>query len=95
MQASIDALPAVVERVSGRVPLLVDGGIRRGTDVFKALARGAAAVLIGRPYLYGLSAGGAAGGARVVEILRTELEMTMGLIGCPDLSRISNKFLLP
>ena len=95
LQASIDALPAVVEQVRGRVPLLVDGGIRRGTDVFKALARGAAAVLIGRPYLYGLSVGGAAGVARVIEILRTELEMTMGLIGCPDLSRISNKFLLP
>jgi len=95
LQASIDALPAVVEQVRGRVPLLVDGGIRRGTDVFKALARGAAAVLIGRPYLYGLSVGGAAGVARVIEILRTELEMTMGLIGCPDLSRISDKFLLP
>ena len=94
LQASIDALPAVVERVQGRVPLLVDGGIRRGTDVFKALARGAAAVLIGRPYLYGLSVGGAAGVARVIEILRTELEMTMGLIGCPELSQISDKFLL-
>jgi 4-hydroxymandelate oxidase len=95
LQAAIDALPAVVERVNGRVPLLVDGGIRRGIDVFKALARGAAAVLIGRPYLYGLSVDGAAGVARVVEILRTELEMTMGLIGCPELSRISDKFLLP
>ncbi len=95
LPTAIDMLPAVVERVNGRVPLLVDGGIRRGIDVFKALARGAAAVLIGRPYLYGLSVGGAAGVARVVEILRTELEMTMGLIGCPELSRISNKFLLP
>jgi 4-hydroxymandelate oxidase len=94
LPASIDALPAVAERVNGRVPLLIDGGIRRGTDIFKALARGAAAVLIGRPYLYGLSVGGAAGVARVMEILRTELEMTMGLIGCPDLSRISDKFLL-
>ncbi len=95
LQATIDALPAVVERVNGRVPLLVDGGIRRGIDVFKALARGAAAVLIGRPYLYGLSVDGAAGVARVIEILRMELEMTMGLIGCPELSRISDKFLLP
>jgi 4-hydroxymandelate oxidase len=95
LQATIDALPRVVERVSGRVPLLVDGGIRRGVDIFKALAHGAAAVLIGRPYLYGLSVDGAAGVARVIEILRMELEMTMGLIGCPELSRISNKFLLP
>jgi len=95
LQATIDALPRVVERVNGRVPLLVDGGIRRGIDIFKALARGAAAVLIGRPYLYGLSVDGAAGVARVIEILRMELEMTMGLIGCPELSRISNKFLLP
>jgi 4-hydroxymandelate oxidase len=95
LPASIDALPAIVERVKGRVPLLLDGGIRRGTDIFKALARGAAAVLIGRPYLYGLSVGGAAGVARVVEILRTELEMTMGLIGCPELSQISTRFLLP
>jgi 4-hydroxymandelate oxidase len=94
LQATIDALPAVVERVNGRVPLLVDGGIRRGIDIFKALARGAAAVLIGRPYLYGLSVDGAAGVARVIEILRMELEMTMGLVGCPELSRISDKFLL-
>jgi 4-hydroxymandelate oxidase len=94
LQATIDALPRVVERVNGRVPLLVDGGIRRGIDIFKALARGAAAVLIGRPYLYGLSVDGAAGVARVIEILRMELEMTMGLIGCPELSRISDKFLL-
>jgi 4-hydroxymandelate oxidase len=95
LPTAIDMLPGVAERVNGRVPLLVDGGIRRGIDVFKALARGAAAVLIGRPYLYGLSVGGAAGVARVIEILRTELEMTMGLIGCPELSRISDKFLLP
>jgi 4-hydroxymandelate oxidase len=95
LPTAIDMLPAVAQRVNGRVPLLVDGGIRRGIDVFKALARGAAAVLIGRPYLYGLSVGGAAGVARVVEILRTELEMTMGLIGCPELSRISDQFLLP
>lgn len=92
--ASIDVLPAIAKRVALRVPLLLDGGIRRGIDVFKALALGATAVLIGRPYLYGLAAGGAAGVARVVEILRTELEMTMGLIGCPQLSQISQKFLV-
>jgi 4-hydroxymandelate oxidase len=77
--ASIDALPAIYKRVGKRIPVILDGGVRRGIDVFKALALGASAVMIGRPYLYGLAAGGAAGVARVVEILRTELEMTMGL----------------
>lgn len=94
VSASIDALPAIAQRVAGGVPLFLDGGIRRGIDVFKALAKGATAVLTGRPYLYGLSAGGALGVARVIEILRTELEMTMGLSGCTRLSQISNEFLL-
>lgn len=92
--ASIDALPAIADRVTGRFPLFLDGGVRRGIDAFKALARGATAVMIGRPYLYGLAVGGAAGVARVIEILRTELEMTMGLIGCTALDQISNRFLL-
>jgi 4-hydroxymandelate oxidase len=82
--AAIDALPAIVNAVAGRVPVLVDGGIRRGTDVYQCLAQGAAAVLIGRPYLHGLAVSGAAGVARVVEILKTELEMTMGLMGTPS-----------
>jgi 4-hydroxymandelate oxidase len=92
--ASINALPAIYKRVGKRIPLILDGGIRRGIDVFKALALGASAVMIGRPYLYGLAAGGALGVARIVEILRTELEMTMGLAGCPRLSQISPDFLL-
>jgi len=88
--ATLDALPEVVDRVAGRLPVLVDGGIRRGTDVLKALAHGASAVMIGRPYAYGLAVSGAAGVARVVEILRAELEMAMALVGCPaivDLDR--------
>jgi 4-hydroxymandelate oxidase len=93
--ASIDVLPAIVRQVGERVPVLLDGGVRRGIDVFKALARGAVAVLIGRPYLWGLAVGGAYGVARVVEILRTELEMTMGLAGCTQLSQISPDFLFP
>jgi 4-hydroxymandelate oxidase len=92
--ATIDALPAIAARVEGRIPLLLDGGIRRGIDVFKALASGASAVLIGRPYLWGLAAGGAPGVSRVIEILRTELEMTMGLAGCTRLSEITSRFLL-
>jgi 4-hydroxymandelate oxidase len=91
--ATIDALPQVAERVAGRVPVLVDGGIRRGTDIVKALALGAQAVLIGRPYCYGLSVGGAAGVTRVIEILRTELELAMKLCGRPTLASIDHSVL--
>ena len=75
--------------IDGRATLLLDGGVRRGTDIFKAVALGATAVCIGRPYLYGLAVGGALGIARVLEILRSELEMTMCLVGCPELSKAS------
>lgn len=91
--ATIDALPAVAARVNGRVPVLVDGGIRRGTDVLKALALGAQAVLIGRPYCYGLSVGGAAGVMRVIDILRTELELAMKLCGRPTLASLDRTVL--
>lgn len=86
--ATIDALPDVAESVEGRVPVLIDGGIRRGTDVLKALALGAAAVMIGRPYAFGLAAAGAAGVAHVLHILRAELEVAMALAGCRDLRAI-------
>ncbi len=86
--ATADALPAIVEKVAGRIPVLVDGGIRRGTDVVKALALGASAVLIGRPYLYGLAVAGAEGVAQVVRLLRRELEMAMGLTGRTSLGEI-------
>jgi 4-hydroxymandelate oxidase len=86
--ATIDALPLVVEKVAGRIPVLVDGGIRRGTDVLKALALGATAVQIGRPYLWGLGVAGAEGVARVVAILRKEFELAMALTGRPTLESI-------
>jgi 4-hydroxymandelate oxidase len=87
--ASIDVLTAVVDRVS--IPVLVDGGIRRGTDIVKALALGARAVLIGRGCMNGLAAAGAIGVAHVLHILRTELEMAMVLTGCRDLASISRE----
>ncbi len=86
--STIEALPRMVERLQDRIPVILDGGIRRGVDAFKALALGAKAVMIGRPYLYGLAVGGSEGVSRVVEILRTELEMTMGLAGCRRLADI-------
>ena len=91
--ATIDALPEVADRVGGRVPLLLDGGIRRGTDVVKALALGAAAVLIGRPYCYGLAVAGGEGVRRVVEILRSELEAAMMLSGIATLGQIDRSLL--
>ncbi len=87
--AALVALPRVVEAAGKHVPVLMDGGVRRGTDAFKALALGAKAVLIGRPYLHGLAAAGAEGVTRVVEVLRTELEMSMGLMGCRNLGEIT------
>ncbi len=86
--ATIDALPAVVARVGGQIPVLVDGGIRRGTDILKALGLGATAVLIGRPYVHGLAVDGANGVTRVVNILRRELESAMALCGRPTIASI-------
>jgi len=91
--ATADALPQVAEAVAGRIAILVDGGIRRGTDVVKALALGANAVLIARPYLYGLAVNGAEGVSRVMEILRSELEMAMGLLGRPTIHSINSSVL--
>jgi len=80
---SAEALPEVADSVSGRGLVLVDGGVRRGTDVLVALALGADAVMVGRPPLWGLAAGGEAGAQRVLEILRSELELALALAGCP------------
>jgi isopentenyl diphosphate isomerase/L-lactate dehydrogenase-like FMN-dependent dehydrogenase len=81
--ASLDAMGEVLEAVGGRAEVLLDGGIRRGSDVVKALALGARAVLIGRPWLYGLAAGGEAGVLQVLELLAEELDRTLALIGRP------------
>jgi 4-hydroxymandelate oxidase len=86
--ATIEVLPAVVDRIAGRVPVLFDSGIRRGTDILKGLGYGASAVLIGRPYLYGLSVGGADGVRDVLNILRSELEAAMAMTGCTRLDEI-------
>ena len=86
---AIEALPEVVEAVAGRCEVYMDGGIRRGTDVLKALALGARAVLLGRPVLWGLAANGAAGVRHVLEMLRDELELAMVLSGRPTLVSIN------
>lgn len=85
---TIEALPEVVKAVNGRIPVLVDGGIRRGTDVLKALALGATAVCVARPYLYGLACFGQAGVERVIHLLRSELALNMALAGVPNLRSI-------
>lgn len=88
LPASAELLPAIVAAVADRVPVLCDGGIRRGTDVFKALALGARAVMVGRPQIHALAVGGAAGVAHMLTILRAELEVAMALAGCRDLAAI-------
>jgi isopentenyl diphosphate isomerase/L-lactate dehydrogenase-like FMN-dependent dehydrogenase len=89
VHAPITVLPEIVEAVEGRVPVLVDGGFRRGTDVFKALALGAAAVLVGRPACWGLAAAGEEGVVDVLRILRAELENTMVLAGTRSVGDIT------
>lgn len=88
LPASIDLLPPIAERLAGRVPLLVDGGIRRGTDVAVALALGADAVLAGRPCVWGLAAGGQVGAERALAILGEELRLALALLGCPSASAL-------
>jgi 4-hydroxymandelate oxidase len=90
--ATIEALPECVRAAGGKIPVLVDGGFRRGTDVFKALALGAAAVGLGRPYLWGLAAFGQSGVVRVMDILRAELAADMGMAGTGKISEIDRSF---
>ncbi len=86
--STIEVLPSIVDAVAGRIPVLVDGGFRRGTDILKGLAIGAKAVLVGRPPLWGLAAYGQAGAQRVLELLQTELALAMGLAGRANLAAI-------
>ena len=89
--SAFEALGPIVDAVGGECEIICDGGIRRGTHVLKALARGATACSVGRPYLFGLAAGGQAGVAKALELLRAEIERGMGLLGCRDISEISSK----
>jgi 4-hydroxymandelate oxidase len=87
-RATIDALPEIVEAVRGRMPILVDSGFRRGTDIVKALCLGASAVCIGRPYIWGLGAFGQPGVERVLELLRVELYGAMQQVGAPTIRHL-------
>jgi lactate 2-monooxygenase len=91
--ASLDALPGVVDAVAGRIPVLFDSGVRGGADVFKALALGATAVCLGRPYLYGLALAGEAGVTEVVRNVVAELDITMALSGCRAIRDITKEML--
>lgn len=92
LPATIRALPEVVAAVNGQAQVLMDGGIRRGTDVVKAICMGARAVLIGRAYAYGLAAAGRPGVARAIQILRTDVERTLRLLGCPSITHLDRTY---
>ena len=87
--SSIDALPEIIDNIEGKIPVFMDGGIRRGADIVKVLALGAKACLIGRPHLWGLAVGGELGVEKVISILHDEVDLTMGLCGISSISEIS------
>ena len=89
---SLRALPEIVQAVNGRVTVMMDGGVRRGSDIVKALCLGASAVLIGRAYAYGLCAAGEAGVARAIEILRADLARTLALLGCASIAELNRSY---
>jgi L-lactate dehydrogenase (cytochrome)/(S)-mandelate dehydrogenase len=91
--ASLEALPAVVDAVAGKIPVLMDGGVRRGADVVKALALGAAACLVGRPQLWGLAVAGEAGVAHMLEIYRREIDRVLGLCGITRIADVDRNLL--
>ena len=92
VQATLRALPEVVKAVKGKIEVLMDGGIRRGTDIIKAICLGARAVLCGRAYAYGLAAAGETGVARAIEILRADVERTLKLLGCPSIAALDASY---
>jgi (S)-mandelate dehydrogenase len=91
--SAMDVLPEVVDQVRGRLSVMLDGGFRRGSDILKAVALGADAVLLGRATTYGLSAGGQAGAARALQILQTEVDRALGLLGCSDIAALDRSYL--
>lgn len=93
--ATIDVLPEIVEAAGGKAEILIDGGIRRGTDIIKALALGAKAVMIGRPALWGLAISGESGVVNVLKLLRKELDLAMALCGCRNTSEITSDLIHP
>jgi isopentenyl diphosphate isomerase/L-lactate dehydrogenase-like FMN-dependent dehydrogenase len=95
LPATISMVPEIVEAVAGRAQILVDGGVRRGTHIAKAISLGAAGCLVGRPYHYGLAAGGQRGVDRVIEMLCDELDRTLGLLGCTSISDLGPDRLRP
>src|SRR5688500_9011935 len=93
--ATLDALPAIVEAVDGRIPVLLDSGIRSGADIFKALALGARAVLLGRPHVYGLALAGEEGVREVLQNFQADFDLTMGLAGCASIGEIGRGAIVP
>jgi len=93
VSATLRALPEVLEAVDGRIEVLMDGGVRRGSDIVKAVCLGARAVLVGRAYAYGLAAGGYAGVARALQILRADIDRTLKLLGCPSIAALDRSYL--
>ena len=93
-RGTIDILPEVVDAVGAQIPVLVDGGFRRGSDIYKALAIGARAVGIGRPYIYGLASFGEEGVVKVIDMLRAELTLNMRQFGTPSVAQITRASVL-
>ena len=92
--SAVSALPAIVDAVDGKAEIIMDGGVRRGSDIVKAMALGAKACIVGRAGLYGLASGGQAGVARTISVLQSEIDITMALLGVPDLSQVSRRELI-
>jgi isopentenyl diphosphate isomerase/L-lactate dehydrogenase-like FMN-dependent dehydrogenase len=90
----MECLPEVIDAVQGRIPVLIDGGFRRGTDIFKALAIGAKAVCVGRPYLWGLASFGQPGVEKVLDILRVEFELIMRQAGATSIEQIKRTYVV-